>query len=256
MAHDLLDLLKSYGGKTCFIGHNPSSYVHNRCVIVCFVDKASKLAAIDENSGVHGKWVVTSQNWVHLANIYKRKQAPIVRPVFFGEKTWAQIAGGSFFYVVLLGFLGVGLSLGAKPVLMVSDSLSVSCLVNQLASLECSLELLTDQVSVIMEKLSFVKMVPLVFKLHILLPVAFTLVISGLNSDMTLDNTTASFLLPLLVVADPVADFSLSNFKVLTIKVGGLESKIVALEVLVEFVLDRLDHLCFGLSLLTSLTSQ
>ncbi|KAG9307732.1 hypothetical protein G9A89_023297 [Geosiphon pyriformis] len=44
--HDLLDLVKSYGEKTCFIGCNPSSYVCDRCAIMCFVDKASKLAAI------------------------------------------------------------------------------------------------------------------------------------------------------------------------------------------------------------------
>ncbi|KAG9290840.1 hypothetical protein G9A89_010989 [Geosiphon pyriformis] len=46
MTYNLFDLLESYGGKTCFIGYNPSSYVCNRCVIVCFANEASKLAVI------------------------------------------------------------------------------------------------------------------------------------------------------------------------------------------------------------------
>ncbi|KAG9287485.1 hypothetical protein G9A89_023857 [Geosiphon pyriformis] len=46
MAYDLSNLLESYGKKTCFIGRNLSSYVHDRCAIVCFVDETSKLTAI------------------------------------------------------------------------------------------------------------------------------------------------------------------------------------------------------------------
>ncbi|KAG9285792.1 hypothetical protein G9A89_013217 [Geosiphon pyriformis] len=45
-AHDLSGLLESYGRKTCFIGCNPNSYVHDKCAVVCFADKASKLTAI------------------------------------------------------------------------------------------------------------------------------------------------------------------------------------------------------------------
>ncbi|KAG9299725.1 hypothetical protein G9A89_013085 [Geosiphon pyriformis] len=45
-AHDLLGLLESYGEKTCFIGQNSSSYVHNRCAIIYFGNEASKLVAI------------------------------------------------------------------------------------------------------------------------------------------------------------------------------------------------------------------
>ncbi|KAG9290489.1 hypothetical protein G9A89_002464 [Geosiphon pyriformis] len=45
-AYDFSDLLELYDGKTCFIGRNLSLYMHDRCVIVCFVDKVSKLAAI------------------------------------------------------------------------------------------------------------------------------------------------------------------------------------------------------------------
>ncbi|KAG9301002.1 hypothetical protein G9A89_018954 [Geosiphon pyriformis] len=63
---------------------------------------------------------------------------------------------------------------------------------------------------------------------------------------MTLDGTLASFLLSLsVVVAELIDNLSSSSSKVLTTKVDGLESKMVALEVLVEFVLERLDHFNF-----------
>ncbi|KAG9287337.1 hypothetical protein G9A89_023708 [Geosiphon pyriformis] len=166
MAHDFSDLLKSYGGKTCFIGCNSSSYVCNKYAIVCFVDKVSKLAAISSvpvfksvnlcwaglflaccahckqfghistvcllggNSGVHGKWVVISQDWVRLANIYRKKQMPIAHPVSFGGKTWAQIAGGSFSYVISSDFLGSSLSLDTKPAPIDSNSFGNSYLVD------------------------------------------------------------------------------------------------------------------------------
>ncbi|KAG9284981.1 hypothetical protein G9A89_009791 [Geosiphon pyriformis] len=45
-SYDLSGLLESYGGKTCFIGHNPFSYVYNQCAVICFENEASKLAAV------------------------------------------------------------------------------------------------------------------------------------------------------------------------------------------------------------------
>ncbi|KAG9284576.1 hypothetical protein G9A89_004618 [Geosiphon pyriformis] len=110
-AHDLSSLLKSYGGKTCYIGRNPNLYVRDRCAVICFGDEASKLAAIGTvlvfkgvslywaglslasctrckqfshvivncslgvNSGVHEKRVVSDQDWICLAGIYKKKSA-------------------------------------------------------------------------------------------------------------------------------------------------------------------------------------
>ncbi|KAG9293135.1 hypothetical protein G9A89_001762 [Geosiphon pyriformis] len=272
IAHDLSNLLESYGRKTCFIDCNLSFYVCDRYLIVCFVDKTFKLATIDltlvfkgvnlcwaglflvycaqckqfghifagcllgKNSGVRDKWVVTSQDCVHLANIYKKKQAPIICPVFFGGKTWAQVAGSSSFHVVLLGFFGIDSSSDTKPVLMVSNSFGNFCLVDCLASLKCSLEFLIDQVLVIMKKLSFVKLVPLAFKLHISSLVILTFVTSNLDSDMALNDTMTSPSLLFLVVADPVADFSLSSFKILTTKMGELKSKIVVLEMLEDII--------------------
>ncbi|KAG9290566.1 hypothetical protein G9A89_020936 [Geosiphon pyriformis] len=266
MAYDLSDLLELYGGKTRFIGHNPSLYVHDKYAIVCFVDKTSKLVAIGSIlvfKGVNLCWAGLSlahcahcKQFGHIsircslsrnsgACSKRVKQAPIVCPVFFSGKTWAQVASDSSFQVVLLNFSGVGSSSGAKPVLLVSNFLDNSCLVDRLASLEHSLELLANQVSDILIKLSFVKLVPLASSSQVFSLVVVVSVTANMNSDMALNNTMVSHFLPLSVVADLVVDLSSSSSKVLTTKVGGLESKIVALKVSVESVLEKLDHFEF-----------
>ncbi|KAG9284093.1 hypothetical protein G9A89_022867 [Geosiphon pyriformis] len=149
-AHDLSELVKTYGGRTCFISCNPNSYVCNKCVIICFKNEASKLAAIGTvpifkdckqfghiiincllggNSGVHGNQVFFEQDWVYLAGIYKKKLAPISRPVFFTGKTWVQVAGGFSSHVF---------------------SLDINY---RFAALECSLASLTEQVDKLAKKL-------------------------------------------------------------------------------------------------------
>ncbi|KAG9294031.1 hypothetical protein G9A89_019369, partial [Geosiphon pyriformis] len=143
---------------------------------------------------------------------------------------------------------GVGLSLSAKPVPLVSNSFGNSCLVEQLASLEHSLELLVDQVSDILNKLSFVKLVPLMFNLHVSFLVVVVSVIANMNSDMVLNNITVFYPPLFSVVADLVVDLSSSSSKVLTTKMGGLKSKIVALEMSIKSVLERLDCLCSDLN--------
>ncbi|KAG9284411.1 hypothetical protein G9A89_023668 [Geosiphon pyriformis] len=259
MAHDLSDLLELYGRKTCFIGCNPSSYVYDRCAIVCFADEASKLTAIGSisvfksvnlqwaglslacctkykqfghisnmcsvggNSSVCGKWMVTDQNWVYLAGIYKKKQAPIVRSVSFGNKTWAQVAGGFSSHVALLVLFSTGLFLVAETSIFASASPSDHGFYGYLVSLECSLELLANQVSGILKKLGSIELVfpvvtPVVFSL-----VVSVFVVSSLDINMVLDSV--------LVIDNTTTGLSLSSSKVLTIKVSGLESKIMALEV-------------------------
>ncbi|KAG9297104.1 hypothetical protein G9A89_019385 [Geosiphon pyriformis] len=148
------------------------------------------------------------------------------------------------------------MSPGAKPVPLVSNSLGDYCLVEQLAFLECSLELLTDQVSNVLKKLSFVELVPLVSGLHASLMVVATLVATNVDLDMAINNTAVLSPPPLLVVVDLVTDLSLSNSKVLTTKVGELESKMVALELSVESVLEKLNCLCSDLGSSTSLLPQ
>ncbi|KAG9296266.1 hypothetical protein G9A89_014858 [Geosiphon pyriformis] len=272
-AHDLSGLLESYGEKTCFIGHNSSSYVCNRYAGVCFKNETSKLAAINsipvykdvnlcwagfslacctkckqlghistvcslsENSGACGKQMVISQD--------QKKQAPIVCPVSFGGKTWTQIASSYSFCVVLSGPFCTGSFSGAKSGLLVSNSL------------ECSLELLTDQVLAIITKLSFMELVLLASNFHVPPLVVFAPVVSNLDLEMALDRTLASSFFSLsVVITDSVANLSSSSSKVLTTKMGKLESKMVALEVSVEFVLERLDYLCSVLGLSTSLSPQ
>ncbi|KAG9290066.1 hypothetical protein G9A89_010372 [Geosiphon pyriformis] len=169
-----------------------------------------------------------------LAKLYEKKCVPISCSAAFGGKSWAQVVslskssgsvhsgfGPSLSFYGLLGLGGI-----SSPVFTVSSGLS-----NYLVVLERSLELLADQVSNIMKKLSFVELVPLASKSSVsplIIPAPLNSVV---NSDMAINNMLASPVLPFLVVADTVADLSSSSSKVLTTKMGGLESKLVALEV-------------------------
>ncbi|KAG9287394.1 hypothetical protein G9A89_023766 [Geosiphon pyriformis] len=272
-------LLESYGEKTCYIGRNPSSYVHNRCAVICFGDEASKLAAIGtvpvfrnvslhwaglslascahckqfshvsvncslgEYSGVWGRRVVSEQDRVRLAGIYKKKLAPVARPVSFGGKTWAQVAGCSPSRVVSSGAPGVSLVSGSKAFLMDSSSSGAADLGGRLAVLERSVEILVDQVSLILKKLSFIDLVPLAPSPSALPLVSPTAIVSDMDSGLELDSMLLSSVSSSPNVGGSVVDFSPSSSKVLTAKIGGLESNIMAFEASVHSVLDRLDHL-------------
>ncbi|KAG9292126.1 hypothetical protein G9A89_005270 [Geosiphon pyriformis] len=269
-AHDLSDLLDLYGGKTCLIGHNPSSYVCNKCVIVCFANKASKLAAIGSIpvfKGVNLHWAslfltccVLCKQFGHISSDCslggnsgvhgsQMKQAPIAHPVFFGGKTWAQVASGSPLCVVLSFSSGTGLSssTGISSVFLVP--LGNSDLYDHLVSLKHSVELLSNQVSGILKKLSFIKLVSLASSLLILLSVTSASLESGLDLNMAMNDVLMPPVLPLIGVNINMSGFSSSSFKILTTKMGGLKFKMVALDALINSVLVRLDHLCSGLGL-------
>ncbi|KAG9306675.1 hypothetical protein G9A89_004222 [Geosiphon pyriformis] len=269
-AHDLSGLIDSYSGKICFIGCNPSSYVHNRCAVVCFANKVSKLAAIDSNpvfkgvnlrwaglflaccakckqfghisdaclsgeiSGVCGKQVMTNQDRVHLA-------VPIACPVSFSGRIWAQVAGGS---------------LVAEISLFAFVSSGDHNVYDHLAFLEHSLKLLADQVSGILEKLGSMKLVSLVITSDASLTAIPVFVVLDLDLNMVLDSVSAIFNPSSPVINDTAPIISPSSFKVLTTKVSGLESKMVDLEVLVESVLEKLDYLCSGLGSSAASISQ
>ncbi|KAG9305788.1 hypothetical protein G9A89_001076 [Geosiphon pyriformis] len=183
-AHDLVDLLESYDGKTCFIGHNPSSYVHDRCTIICFENEASKLAAfgsvsvfkgvslhwaglflacctackqyshtsevcsVGGNFGSCGRRVVTDLDYVYLASIYKKKQASVTCPVFFGGRTWASVVGAS----LVCSSHGTGLILGSnkvgKPLPPVANDLK-----KHLVNIESSLISLAGQIGELAKRL-------------------------------------------------------------------------------------------------------
>ncbi|KAG9300171.1 hypothetical protein G9A89_010581 [Geosiphon pyriformis] len=102
-----------------------------------------------------------------------------------------------------------------------------------MASLECSMEILSDQVSEILRKLSFVELVPIFSSSCIILPVVASLMSSALNSDMAVDSVIVLSLSPPLplMVENAILELSLNSSKVLITKVGSLESKMMALKV-------------------------
>ncbi|KAG9300351.1 hypothetical protein G9A89_009975 [Geosiphon pyriformis] len=195
------------------------------------------MCSVSENFGVCGKWIVTDWNQICLAGIYKKKQAFIAHPVSFGGKTWAQIAGRSLLHVVPLVTLSVGPVSGVNFPPLASNSLVVSELNDHLASLECFLEILSDQISGILKKLSFVELVPLASSPYALSLAVSVPMASVLDSNMALDGMLTSSPFSLPGVNKLVNGFNSSSSKILTSKVGGLESKMSALEVLVSSVL-------------------
>ncbi|KAG9296508.1 hypothetical protein G9A89_015100 [Geosiphon pyriformis] len=280
-AYNLLDLVKAYSKKTCVIGRNFTSYACVQCVVICFESKVAKLAAtglvpvfkgvnlhwagfclvhctkceqfghvtvicpVGENSGVRGKWVISDQDQVQLAGIYKKKQAPISHPVSFAGKTWTQVAGSVTSCVSSSGFSGTDLHSGLVLSSLMSDSLVMSQLGDCLVTLKCSLEILADQIFGILKKLSFVKLVPLAPLSGSVPPVVSVPVVLVVNLDMALDDEPTVSALLFSGADESTAVLSSSGLRVLTSKMGGLESKISALEALVNSVLARLDFLCF-----------
>ncbi|KAG9296522.1 hypothetical protein G9A89_015114, partial [Geosiphon pyriformis] len=178
---------------------------------------------------------------LQLAKLYAKKNVPISRPAAFGGKSWAQIvsfvssSGGS-----PSGFgLGVGFSSYTTSDLgggSLSSTITDSSLNARLTFLERSLELLTDQVSDILRKLSFVELVPMVPSSGAPPLVGSVPLAPVLDFDMALNSELASSNL-----YSPSIDmgFNSSSSKVLTTKVGGLESKMSALEASVSSVLAR-----------------
>ncbi|KAG9303416.1 hypothetical protein G9A89_013742 [Geosiphon pyriformis] len=195
------------------------------------------------------KRVVSDVNCLQLAKLYAKKSVPISRPAAFGGKSWAQIislvssSNGPYF-----GFgSGLGFSSGASDVaghLSPVNSVS-SFLKNCLTFLKCSLELLMDKVSGIIDKLDNLNLVPLVFASS-----SQPLVVPGsvdvkFGSNMVLDEPKSA-VLPLSSVSSGVSSLGSSSSKILTSKVGCLESKLIALEASVCLVLEKLDQICAG----------
>ncbi|KAG9291576.1 hypothetical protein G9A89_021995 [Geosiphon pyriformis] len=299
-AHDLGNLLKRAGRKTCII--NKSIKTGNKicCAVVSFSSDDDLESAFQTESifnGVKLSWaridLVCCKKYgcfghlalecdipdaivllsskrsykksaleeVHfwLAKLYEKKCVPISCLSTFGGKSWAQMVSLSKFSGSIYSGSGPnlfshelsGLSSIPSPALVVFSGLS-DCLV----VLERSLELLADQVSEIIKKLSFMELVLLASKSSVLFLVVSVLLNSVVNSDMAIDDTLVFSILSLVIVVDTVANLSSSSSKVLTSKMGGLKSKLVALEVLVELVLEKLDHLCSSLDLPAFIVSQ
>ncbi|KAG9303048.1 hypothetical protein G9A89_022137 [Geosiphon pyriformis] len=263
-AHDLSNLLNFYGGKTCIVGHNLLAAISSvlifkgvslhwagfflACCAMCkHFSYVLDMCSVSGNSGRHDRRVITPQNQACLADIYKKRQVPIAHPVFFGGKTWAQVAGGSLFHVVPLVVSGAKLFSNVKSLSIDSDSLVVAGLNNCLMSLKCSLELLANQVFGILKRLSSAELVPLSFASLASLPVISASLDLSANLNMVLDAPQVFFSPPVTVIDNAASDFGSNSSKILTTKVGGLESKMMALDAVVGTVLARLDLLCSGL---------
>ncbi|KAG9295817.1 hypothetical protein G9A89_009046 [Geosiphon pyriformis] len=178
------------------------------------------------------KRVASDEHHFQLTKLYEKKSVLISRSAAFGGKSWAQV-------VSLVGFSDglcftsgsdssfsntSGLNSGIPFVLAGNSSLD-ACL----ASLEQSLKLLTDQVSDIVCKLS-----------NIELNLALDMIVDG--PDLVLSSSFSAF--------PNVSTLGLSSSKVLMIKVGSLESKLVVFEASIGLVLTKLDYLCTGSGLL------
>ncbi|KAG9300580.1 hypothetical protein G9A89_000761 [Geosiphon pyriformis] len=140
----------------------------------------------------------------------------------------------------------------------------VSCIVDHLAVLEQSFELLSDQVSKIVHRLNSVNLVPLVSVFSVVSSVVSASPIALSVQDLALDppfSFSHSFS-SVPVLENIVSNLSLSSSKVLTSKVGGLESKLMALDVAIGSILlkgharlwiaDKFDGVCVFVSGLDS----
>ncbi|KAG9288514.1 hypothetical protein G9A89_015720 [Geosiphon pyriformis] len=227
--HDLSELVEAYGRKTCFIGRNPTSYVCDQCAVICFESETSKLAAV----GLVPVFKGVDLHWAGLSLVccVVCKQFSHVSDVCSMDgNSGTRIASGSPSCVVPSGLSGVGANFGVKSTLVEFSPSDISGLCNWVASLEHFLELLTDQVSAIAKKLSCVKVVSLVSSSLTPSPVVSASQASCMDLDMALDVllATSSFLCPTVDNANP--DFGSSSSKVLTAKIGGLKSKLMALD--------------------------
>ncbi|KAG9299259.1 hypothetical protein G9A89_013907 [Geosiphon pyriformis] len=267
-AHDLGTLLDGAGGKTCII--NCFLDIGNKfcCAVVSFEferDLDSIFHTEPIFGGVCGRFghlvlkcnapannilssslaksskdFVSEIRHLQLAKLYQKKDVPISCPVAFGGKSWAQVVSVA---TSLSHGLSAGSGLGSLPSSHYGFG-NVSFLNNCLASLECLLELLFDQVSIIIRHLASVELVPLVF-------LSFTSPFDtsassalSLDSDMVLGGAlmlSAPHPFSAAIVGEP--NLGSSSFKVLTGKVGGLESKLAFLEASIGSMLAHLDDI-------------
>ncbi|KAG9291084.1 hypothetical protein G9A89_012956 [Geosiphon pyriformis] len=187
---------------------------------------------------MHQKFIKRVAFEVHhfqLAKLYAKKYVPIFCPAAFGGKSWAQVVLLDFFFLggshsnfsFKSGFSPGGTLHGKRYILVGNDDSSIN---DHLALLEHSLELLADQVSDILCRLDGIELVPLVSVSKVGSPVVSASVVLMSDADMVLDILLSLFPFPSSDVVYSTVNLSLSSSKVLTFKVGGLESKIVALE--------------------------
>ncbi|KAG9289140.1 hypothetical protein G9A89_022449 [Geosiphon pyriformis] len=275
-AHDLGDLLEGAGRKTCVI--NWSLETGNRvcCAVVCFdSDEVLESAFCTELilGGVKLSWTRLDlirckrcKKFGHsalecdaeLAKLYAKKNVLIFRPAVFGGKSWAQVVSVA---LVSHGFCaGSGSSSPSSGDLSLGEILSPLPVVNsplsvRLVLLKCSVELLSEQISNILSHLNNISSAPLAPSSQLApsvvvfqSPTSVFLVVA--NSDLDFDMMVDDLFVQPTSFSPGVTSSLLgpSSSKVLTSKVGGLESKLVALDISIGLILAKLDQLCAGSS--------
>ncbi|KAG9297497.1 hypothetical protein G9A89_020899 [Geosiphon pyriformis] len=194
--HDLVSLLEAAGGKTCIINWSLETGNRFRCAVVGFGSDAELESAF------------------------------CTEPILTGRQYFVSSSSS--------GFLSSDNSnLGAgKPIFPV-DNFSLG---SHLVVLECSMELLADQVSDLVCKLSNLDLMLLGLSLSSGVVALSSVLGLDFGADMVLDDFVEVF-------PSPSGSLGLgpSSSKILTSKVGLLESKLVALEVSIGLVLVKFD---------------
>ncbi|KAG9297347.1 hypothetical protein G9A89_004009 [Geosiphon pyriformis] len=286
IVHDLGDLLEETGGKTCVINRSLETGNRVHCTVVCFdSDEVLESAFRTELilGGVKLSWarldLVCCEQYGKFGHSALECDAKVVsafkfsklfiRPInpdtrlqlakLYAKKNWSQLLGfhaGSGSSSPPSSDLSSGGVLFPLPV--VNSPLSA-----RLVLLECSVELLFEQISNIFSHLDNINSAPLALSSQLApsvvvpqSPTSVPLVVT--NSDLDFD----------MAVDDPVVQptsfspgvtgllLGPSSSKVLTSKVGGLKSKLVALDISVGSILAKLDQLCAGSDSLVISSSQ
>ncbi|KAG9306611.1 hypothetical protein G9A89_004808 [Geosiphon pyriformis] len=270
-AHDLGTLLEGASEKTCVINCLLKTGNRTRCAIVCFESDETMKSAFHMKpifGSVKLSWArldLSSKSFkkpanlnthLQLAKLYAKKKVPISCPVAFGGKSWAQVVSiASVFYGSRDGFGFGSLSFSASssggtlsPFSMVNSPLS-TCL----TCLEHSVELLSDQISNILlclDNLSLVpsappsSVIPSVGTLQPFISDSLMVDDSDLGSNMVLD---VLLIQPIsLSSGNDNSQLGLSSSKVLTSKIGVLESKLAALDASIGSILVKLKQMCAG----------
>ncbi|KAG9294146.1 hypothetical protein G9A89_021505 [Geosiphon pyriformis] len=264
-AHNLGTFLKGTGEKTCVINHSLKTDNWTHCVIIGFGfenELESAFCTVPIYGDMRLSWARLDLVWCKKCGkfghsaleydafntlmLYAKKNVLIFCSAAFSDKLWAQVVSSASFSSGLQfdfgsgsGFFSFGaLNLDGGSLFVLTNNSSLN---THLASLERSLELLSDQVSDIVHKFSSIKLMSLALfpsSAHSVAPIIINL---DSNLNIVLDG---SIIVP--TSFSVVSALGLSSLKILMTKVGCLKSKLVALEASTGLVLAKLDQLCAG----------
>ncbi|KAG9284465.1 hypothetical protein G9A89_014069 [Geosiphon pyriformis] len=171
-----------------------------------------------------------------LVKLYTRKGVPISKPAVFVVLLAFPSSGSHFDSGFGPSSSPFGSSSIKKSPPVVQDEFLIN---DHLTLLECSLELLANQVSDIVHRLNSVELVLLVLITQVVLLATSVFTLALPDTDMVLNVLQLFFLFFFSVLEDKVVDLGLSSSKVLTSKVGNLESKMMALKVFIGSILGK-----------------